>query len=160
MVEPEELADYILSIPHIEGLSVTGGEPFMQPKAVGHLCETVRRGGLSIMVFTSWLYSEICKCKEESVMNLLRQIDILKDGPFVQRLADKNLLWRGSSNQQIHFLTDRYSPDVLETSEQLQVEGQLTSGETLHITGFPKKSDMATLAKRLAAETGILLKKL
>jgi len=157
LVDPGELADYILSLPHIEGLTVSGGEPFEQAAAVGRLCRMVRKEGLSVMVFTGWTYADIFRSHNPAVRNLLRQIDLLVDGPFVRRLADKDLLWRGSSNQQIRLLTNRYGPDVLRTNRQPRVEGQLMSGATLHITGFPDESDVAMLAERLAAETGILL---
>lgn len=157
LVNPEQLADSILAIPDIEGITVTGGEPFEQPAAVGHLCEAVRKAGLSVMLFTGWTYKSICQHRGEAVQNLLSQIDILVDGPFIQHLADKHLLWRGSSNQEVRFLTDRYGPDVLQKDKQLQVEGQLTPGSALQVTGFPEKSDIAVLTERLAAEAGILL---
>jgi anaerobic ribonucleoside-triphosphate reductase activating protein len=157
MVDPEGLADYILAIPDIEGMTVTGGEPFQQAAAIGRLCRMVRRGGLSVMVFTGWQYGDICRSPHRAVSDLLGQIDLLVDGPFVKRLADKDLLWRGSSNQQIRFLTNRYAPGILQRNRQPRVEGHLTSGATLHITGFLEESDMAVLAGRLAAETGILL---
>lgn len=157
LVDPQQLADSIVAIPCIEGITVTGGEPFEQPVAVGPLCRAVGESGLSVMVFTGWTYKSICQHRDEAIQNLLGQIDILVAGPFIKRLADKDLLWRGSSNQQIRLLTDRYSPDILQENKQLQVEGQLTSGASLQVTGFPEKSDIAALTERLAAKTGILL---
>ncbi len=109
------------------------------------------------MLYTGWEYEDICRCDNQAVRDLLNWIDILVDGAFIKRLADKDLLWRGSSNQQIRFLTDRYSPDVLRGKNQLQVEGQLTPGDPLRVTGFPGKSDIKVLTERLAAEAGILL---
>jgi len=154
---PERLAESITTIPGIEGLTVTGGEPCEQAPAVGRLCRMVRKKGLSVMLFTGWEYEDIYRSHDRAVRNLLKQIDILVDGPFVKELADKSLLWRGSSNQQIRLLTDCYSPDVLEENNQLQVEGQLTSGAHLQVTGFPEKSDIAVLTQHLAAEAGILI---
>lgn len=157
LVAPQQLATSILTVPGIEGLTVSGGEPFEQAAAVASLCRAVREGGLSVMVFTGWIYESICKCSNTAVKNLLEQIDILVDGPFIQHLADKHLLWRGSRNQMIRFLTDRYRPDVLQSSSRLQVEGQLPSGAPLQITGFPEGTDLMLLVQRLAAEAGILL---
>ena len=157
LVDPEQLADSILAIPGIEGITVSGGEPFEQPVVAGHLCRAVRKAGLSIMLFSGWKYEDICQHHDQGVQTLLKQIDILVDGPFIRHLADKHLLWRGSRNQQIRFLTNRYSPDVLQKNNQLQVEGQLAPGVPLQITGFPQESDMAVLTERLAIEAGILL---
>ncbi len=157
LVDPQRLATSILTIRGIEGLTVSGGEPFEQAPAVGHLCQKVKKGSLSVMVFTGWTYERICQCPDQAVRSLLEQIDILVDGPFIRHLADKHLLWRGSRNQKIRFLTDRYRADVLQSSSQLQVEGQLPSGAPLQITGFPEGTDLMLLVQRLAAEAGILL---
>lgn len=154
---PKRLTECILTISGIEGLTITGGEPCEQAHAVGHLCRLVRKKGLSVMLYTGWEYEDICRCDNQAVRDLLNWIDILVDGAFIKHLADKDLLWRGSSNQQIRFLTDRYSPDCLRGKNQLQVEGQLTPGYPLRVTGFPGKSDIKVLTKRLADEAGIVL---
>lgn len=154
---PKRLAECILTISGIEGLTITGGEPCEQAPAVGRLCRLVRKKGLSVVLYTGWEYEDICRCDNQAVRDMLNWIDILVDGPFIKRLADKDLLWRGSSNQQIRFLTDRYGPDCLRGKNQLQVEGQLTPGDPLRVTGFPGKSDIKVLTERLAAEAGILL---
>ena len=158
-MEPKRLADHILSIPDIEGLSVSGGEPFEQAPAVARLCRAVRGGGLSVLVFTGWTYEFIRCSPSTAVKELLSQVDILVDGPFVQRLADSRLLWRGSSNQCIRFLTPRYGPEILETCSQPQVEAQLAAGQAMGITGFPEPSDLDVLARRLREDEGILLER-
>ncbi|MBI1792235.1 MAG: radical SAM protein [Acidobacteria bacterium] len=90
----------------IEGLTVSGGEPFEQPEALLDLLRQVRSGGLSTLVFSGYARAAIER------MPLGRQIlsaaDVLIDGPYVQeRHLARGLL--GSSNQRIHLLTDRYS---------------------------------------------------
>jgi len=157
LVKPQQLAKSITAVPDIEGLTVTGGEPFEQAAAVGRLCRLVRKSGLSVMVFTGWTYESICQSDDQRVRDLLGQIDILVDGPFIKRLAEEKLLWRGSSNQQIRFLTDRYSPDVLQDSHT-QVEAVLKQGaKGVLMTGFPDDFDIAVLTTRLSAEAGIVL---
>ena len=159
LMEPKRLADHILSIPDIEGLSVSGGEPFEQAPAVARLCRAVRGGGLSVLVFTGRTYEFIRRSPSTAVKELLSQVDILVDGPFSQRLADSRLLWRGSSNQCIRFLTSRYGPEVLETCSQPQVEAQFAAGQAMGITGFPEPSDLDVLARRLREDEGILLER-
>jgi len=154
---PKRLAECILTISGIEGLTITGGEPCEQAHAVGRLCRLVRKKGLSVMLYTGWEYEDICRCDNQAVRDLLNWIDILVDGMFIKRLAGKDLVWCGSSNQQIRFLTNRYSPDCMRGKNLLQVEGQLNPGAPLRVTGFPGKSDIKMLTERLAAEAGILL---
>ena len=157
LIEPDRLADYILTIPGLEGVTISGGEPFEQPVAVGRLCYILREAGLSVMLFTGWNYRDIYRCSDAAPRELLRAIDILIDGPFIQELADSSLLWRGSSNQQVRFLTDRYSPDVLQNTHA-QVEVVLKQDTTdMTITGFPDDIDIGTLSARLEAEAGIVL---
>ena len=158
LLDSQWLAGAILALPGIEGLTISGGEPLEQAAAVGRLCRAVRRGGLSVMLFSGWTYEHIHRCGNQAVRNLLNQIDILVAGPFIQHLADSHLLWRGSRNQQIRFLTDRYRPDVLQDVGQPQVEGRLSRGAPLQITGFPEQTDLTALAQRLTAEAGILLR--
>ena len=157
LLDPQWLAGAILAVPGIEGVTISGGEPFEQAAAVGRLCRAVRRGGLSVMLFSGWTYEHINRCGNQTVRNLLDQIDILVAGPFIQHLADSHLLWRGSRNQQIRFLTGRYRPDVLQDAGPPQVEGRLSPGAPLQITGFPEQTDLAVLSQRLATEAGILL---
>lgn len=157
LVQPRRLADYILAIPGLEGVTISGGEPFEQSAAVGNVCLALREAGLSVMLFTGWNYRDICQCSNLATRRLLGAIDILIDGPFIQELADSSLLWRGSSNQQVRFLTNRYSPDVLQNTHA-QVEAVLKQDTTnMTITGFPDDVDIGTLSARLEAEAGIVL---
>ena len=91
------------------------------------------------------------------MQNLLNQIDILIDGPFIQKLADRNLIWRGSSNQKARFLTSRYNPKVLKSKNISQTEVQLPTDSPLRVTGFPEQTDFEVLAIKLHTESGILL---
>jgi len=156
LLDPRRLANSVLAVPQIEGLTVTGGEPLEQPAAVACLCRIVKEKGLSIMVFTGWTYKSICNSDDPDVKNLLEQIDILVDGPFVPVQIDSSLLWRGSGNQKIYLLTNRYSPDVLENN-QPHLEGRISNNSPLELSGFWNKSDMTILAGHLASEAGIVL---
>ena len=156
LLNAEPLADTIVNLPSIEGATISGGEPLEQPDAVGRLCRLIRQKGLSVMLFTGWEFEQIHRSNDQKVRQLLSQIDILVSGPFVKRLANKDLIWRGSSNQQITFLTDRYSPDILNDRNPTRVEGLLATGTPLQITGFPADSDITVLTERLVAEAGIL----
>ena len=91
--------DRLLDNPNIAGLSILGGDPFEpeNQEAVEDLCAYVRKyfPGKSIWAWTGFLYEDVKNTE------LIKYIDILVDGPFVQELKDLRLKYRGSSNQRI-----------------------------------------------------------
>lgn len=137
-VETAELAKTILSTPGLEGISVLGGEPFQQPHALAELCGLVRAGGLSVMIYTGYTHDEL-KAQATS-SELLATADLLVDGRFDQSKPEKRRRWIGSSNQVMHFLTPRYSPDDPRFSTPNTVELRFVNGQ-LTINGWPQAAD-------------------
>ncbi len=137
-VETAELAKTILSTPGIEGISVLGGEPFQQPQALAELCTLVREGGLSVMIYTGYTLAEL-KAQPTSPA-LLAAADLLVDGRYDQTKPEKRRRWIGSSNQVMHFLTPRYSPDEPRFSTPNTVELRFVNGQ-LTINGWPQAAD-------------------
>lgn len=104
-----ELADAVLNTPEIEGVTLSGGEPMLQ---AGGLVQTIKlikakKPMLSVICYTGFSLDAISGANNSNVTELLKEIDVLIDGPYVRELNDNQGL-RGSSNQRIHFLTDRY----------------------------------------------------
>jgi anaerobic ribonucleoside-triphosphate reductase activating protein len=89
------------------GISVVGGEPFDQPAALSVLVRDVaarwpRCGDIPrIIVYSGYTYEALVARGESTVETALCFIDVLIDGPFVRALADRNLAYRGSSNQRV-----------------------------------------------------------
>ena len=102
-----EIAKIILRTPSIEGITVSGGEPFLQAGPLAVLSKTVRDAGLSVMCYTGFTFGELRERRHAEIDRLLNNIDILVDGRYEQDLA-ANYRWRGSSNQRVHFLSDAY----------------------------------------------------
>lgn len=103
----EEIAEQINSTPEIEGVTFTGGEPLLQARDILPLAMWIKSKGLSIVCYTGYLFQDIVDGEIPYAEKLLRWIDILIDGTFQEE--DKGaLLWRGSCNQMVHFLTERY----------------------------------------------------
>ena len=91
--------DNALDPDHIDGLTILGGDP-MEPEnieIVTALCESVKTShpDKSIWVYTGYLYEDI------RGLEIMRYIDVLVDGPFIEELKDISLQFRGSSNQRI-----------------------------------------------------------
>ena len=60
--------------------------------------------------------------------------DIAVTGRFVQELRDTTLRWRGSSNQQVHFISDLYNESVLQ--EQTEVECHILPNGEIRMVGY------------------------
>lgn len=128
----DELAAEILSVDGIEGVTFTGGEPFVQARALARLGRTVRNGGLSVFVFTGYDLNEL---SSNAARELLATSDVLVTGRYVMAERAFDVPWRGSSNQKVHFLTDRYSPTSMRDSPVLEI--RINDQGTMSLTGFP-----------------------
>lgn len=89
----------LLDNPNVEGLSILGGDPF-EPEnrsAVDDICFLVKllKPTKSIWMWTGYYFEDL---KDLPVM---KHIDVLIDGPFMQDLKDLRLKYRGSSNQRV-----------------------------------------------------------
>ena len=105
----QELADKIIADLNDtkikrRGITFSGGDP-LHPANQADILALVKRiraecPGKEIWMWTSYLYGELTDSQRE----IVDLIDVLVDGKFVQELADPSLVWRGSSNQIIHYL--------------------------------------------------------
>jgi anaerobic ribonucleoside-triphosphate reductase activating protein len=91
----------------IDGVSVLGGEPTEQAEAVAALLAGAQRLGLSTVVFSGRTLENLRR--DPACAALLAHTDLLIDGPFVADLHDPSLYWRGSSNQRLLRLSDRFT---------------------------------------------------
>ena len=97
-----------------DGVTISGGEPFLQAEALAQVLDTVRRVfryDTGVIVYTGYRLEELRK--DPSAAALLARTDLLIDGPYIRELDDGKSL-RGSSNQRIIPLTERYNkPEIL-----------------------------------------------
>jgi anaerobic ribonucleoside-triphosphate reductase activating protein len=150
----QEVGDWILSRPGIEGVTFSGGEPFQQAPQLCALCEylKLRRASLSIGAFTGYTLCELTEGRwhwkahegDGWVNGNARLFDQIKQfldfgvfGRFRQTMACNDKPLCGSRNQEVVFFTDRYSPQDLEPQGY---EVTITeNGTTTIITGFPPR---------------------
>jgi anaerobic ribonucleoside-triphosphate reductase activating protein len=103
----DELIDELTRArPGIEGLSLSGGEPLQQPAAARALLDAARALGLSTLAFSGYTIDEIRGLPGGP--EVLARLDVLIDGRYVARDRLATGL-RGSANQRIQLLTDRYA---------------------------------------------------
>ena len=146
----DALAELILSWDGIEGITLSGGEPFEQAGALAELCLNLRRSrDLSILSYTGFTLDELRTSPEQHHRSLLDQLDILIDGPFIEaQRAD--LLWRGSDNQSIHFLSPRHqSLRGSSNAPGVGIELHVKRDGTFFWAGIPERGFEKSLADRL-----------
>ena len=148
VVRVEEMADHILAVPGIEGVTYTGGEPTAQAHALALLSRRVRSAGLSVVCYTGYTIEAIRERRDPWVEQLVGCVDILIDGPYAREQA-ASLLWRGSRNQRLLFLTDRYRHLASELEGRpAEVEFTLRPGR-LTVTGTWPEGLLDRLKKHL-----------
>ena len=122
----------------VEGITLLGGEPFAHAAGASHLAAATRQRGLSVMVFSGHTIETLRQQQDPDVDRLLDQTDILVDGPYDKESPDTTRRWIGSTNQRIHFLSDRYKADDPCWQQPETLEIRLADGE-LSVNGFPAK---------------------
>ncbi|HJZ91155.1 MAG TPA: 4Fe-4S single cluster domain-containing protein [Gemmataceae bacterium] len=120
----------------IEGITLLGGEPLAHADGAAALAGDVRGRGLSIMVFSGYTLEQARAMADPHVDALLARTDILVDGPYVRELPDTTRRWIGSTNQRIHFLTDRYRADDPVWRQRNTLEIRVRGAEVA-VNGFP-----------------------
>lgn len=147
----QETAEWFLSC-GTGHLTISGGEPFLQPAALSDAIELINAAkDIGVIIYTGFVYEELLEKAETEpdVKRLLLLCDILIDGRYIQEFDD-GLPYRGSSNQRIIQLTDRYSgiaDEYYSTPEGRKIEIVLNSEKTMMI-GVPSK-DQAQIWQRI-----------
>jgi len=109
LIETEDIYNYILQQKSIEGITISGGEPFLQIDGLYELLAKIcKRTTLGVMLYTGYTVTELRKLGNDRIDEILDSyVDILIDGQYIDELND-GINLRGSSNQNVIFLTDRY----------------------------------------------------
>ncbi len=123
----------------IEGITLLGGEPFSHARGASQLAEIAQVMGLSVMVFTGHEFSQLQANPDDDVQSLMEHTDLLVDGLYDRDQPDTTRRWIGSMNQEIHFLSGRYSREDAFWNKPDTLEIRLRDGE-LAVNGFPAKS--------------------
>ena len=96
----EQLIDAINQNTLLDGITLSGGDPFYNPTALRLLLQKLKVGtGLNIWCYTGYTLEQIEA--DPKLAACLPYIDVLVDGPFIAELSDPTLSFRGSSNQRI-----------------------------------------------------------
>lgn len=84
----------------LDGITLTGGEPFGQPEACADLARRAHNAGLDVWCYTGYVFEELLTGRPEW-RALLENVDVLVDGPFLRAQKTLDKRFRGSANQRI-----------------------------------------------------------
>ena len=99
--EVEELFEQYRENPLLRGVTLSGGEPFCQPEPLAELARLVHGAGGDVFCYTGYTYEQLLGLDDPAVAALLREVDVLIDGPYLEAQRDLTLLFRGSANQRL-----------------------------------------------------------
>ena len=85
---------------HIKGLSILGGEP-MHPKNIEATTKLAKEFKQKYPNKSLWVWSGFNFDKDLKDKEVVKYIDVLVDGRYVDELHDPTLKWKGSSNQRV-----------------------------------------------------------
>lgn len=142
VIDVADLAAEILSVPEIEGITISGGEPFLQQDALVELVDLLKsKRDLGLIIYTGMHYSEI----EDAP--LAHRCDLIIDGEYIEELNDDMSL-RGSSNQNAICLSNRYEQYV---QQYFGYPGRkvefVVNNRQINMVGIPAKQLLAEIER-------------
>ena len=139
LIQVSTLLEELDSIDGIEGITLLGGEPLQQSEASLELIQGCKEKGLTVFLYTGYDPSEF----DLTMQQCFDLSDIAVTGRFVQELRDTTLRWRGSQNQQVHFISNAYEESVLQ--EQTEVECHILPNGEVRMVGYAEKGILSII---------------
>jgi len=143
-IDTNELCDVILAArtdAALDGVTISGGEPFQQVEALRELCSELRRrwSDIDILVYSGYPLARL----KRLYVDVLDLVDAVIAEPYMASRPTE-LPWRGSANQSLTLLSARarvrYAIGISQTKPpRLQVA---VDGEGVWIAGIPRRGDL------------------
>ena len=97
----QEIIRQIKTNPLVRGVTFSGGDPFFQAEGCAELARELKAMNYEVASYTGFTWEYLIACGDEHQIELLKNLDILVDGPFDIEKRNLDLRFRGSSNQRI-----------------------------------------------------------
>ena len=136
----DEIVNIITDTKDIEGITISGGEPFVQAKVLVNMIDKIKnKKDLGVIVYSGFTLEQLKDRNDKFINKLLEYTDILIDGKYEDNLND-NISLRGSSNQNIYQLSNRYNKvfDKYYNKNIREIELHFDD-KNMMLVGIPKK---------------------
>ena len=97
----EDVLRLVAKNPLLDGITFSGGEPFLQAAALANLAKMLRTPEFSVVTYTGYTAEYLLAADNKGWRELMENTDILIDGPFELSQKSYNVRFRGSKNQRI-----------------------------------------------------------
>lgn len=101
LVDIKEIKERISKLEGQDGITFSGGDPMCQPKECAVLAKYAKDLGFNIWCYTGYTYETLLAKEDKDIMDFLKQIDVLVDGPFILKEKSLAVKFRGSKNQRL-----------------------------------------------------------
>lgn len=102
LVDTDEIIAMMDANPLLDGITLSGGEPFQQALACMVLARAAYERGLSVWCYTGYDFHTLLAAYQGAPgRGLLDYVDVLVDGPYIESQRTLELPWRGSRNQRL-----------------------------------------------------------
>lgn len=116
-VNMDDLVNKWRKNPLIQGITISGGEPLIQPDKTLYLIKKAKETKLDVVIYTGYYYEKLIEMDNPIINEILNLADYLIDGPFIISKLNLNLMYRGSENQRIILLQETIKESKLITTD-------------------------------------------
>ena len=99
--DTDDIIAYLGKNPLVRGVTLSGGEPMMQPEPLYLIAKAAKEKGMNVWCYTGFTLENLLKENRADRMKLLSVLDVLVDGPFLSHERSLDLLYCGSKNQRL-----------------------------------------------------------
>ena len=135
LVDIEEIKKEISLLEFQDGITLSGGDPFMQPEACLEIAKFAKSLGLNIWCYTGFTFDQlkVLSRTKPVITELLNEIDILIDGKFILEEKSYECKYRGSKNQRIIDVKESLSQGKVVIPKRYEEKEDIVGQELLFI---------------------------
>lgn len=136
LIDIDTIVSLILNQKNINGITISGGEPFLQASKISKLVKKVKQHfpSINIIVYSGFTYKQLNWIEAKKLLEL---VDLLIDGQFAQKLHE-NMGIRGSKNQKFIYLTDALLPYKEQIENSTRNYKYIINANSNSIIGIPQ----------------------
>ncbi|MGL4820120.1 MAG: anaerobic ribonucleoside-triphosphate reductase activating protein [Bacilli bacterium] len=104
LVDVDDVIEELRHFPLQDGVTLSGGEPFLQPTALIPIAAWAKNNEKDAWAYSGFTFEQLldsARVELQDASELLRLIDVLVDGRYIERERDLRLPFRGSRNQRL-----------------------------------------------------------